>query len=167
MRTPLRVLCRAVACPSNGAALFTTGPTANDFELWSRDVTSAHGCRYFGSGIHTLLTDEVRFKLLRLFEANPALSQRDVADELGISLGKVNYCVNSLIAKGWIKATNFKNSKNKSAYLYLLTARGIEEKAGVTARFLQRKLLEHAALTAEIEQIRDEAARDHRRSLAR
>jgi EPS-associated MarR family transcriptional regulator len=114
-----------------------------------------------------LLTDEVRFKLLRLFEANPALSQRDVADELGISLGKVNYCVNSLIAKGWIKVTNFKNSKNKSAYLYLLTARGIEEKAGVTARFLQRKLLEHAALTAEIEQIRDEAARESRRSMAR
>jgi EPS-associated MarR family transcriptional regulator len=93
------------------------------------------------------------------------MSQRDVADELGISLGKVNYCVRSLIAKGWIKVANFKNSKNKSAYLYLLTARGIEEKAGVASRFLQRKLLEHAVLTAEIEQIRSEAARENRRPI--
>jgi EPS-associated MarR family transcriptional regulator len=118
-------------------------------------------------GEHTLLTDEVRFKLLKLFEANPTLSQRDVAGELGISLGKVNFCVNSLIEKGWIKVTNFKNSKNKIAYMYLLTPRGIEEKAGITARFLQRKLREHAALTAEIEQIRDEAERDAQRSMAR
>jgi EPS-associated MarR family transcriptional regulator len=114
-----------------------------------------------------MLTDEVRFKLLKLFEANSRLSQRDVARELGISLGKVNYCVNSLVQKGWIKVSNFKNSKNKSAYMYLLTPRGLEEKAGITARFLQRKLREHAALTAEIEQIRDEAERESRRSMAR
>jgi EPS-associated MarR family transcriptional regulator len=112
-----------------------------------------------------MLTDEVRFKLLKIFEADPNLSQRDLARELGISLGKVNYCVNSLVEKGWIKVTNFKNSKNKSAYMYLLTSRGIEEKAGITARFLQRKLQEHAALTAEIEQIRDEAERESRRSI--
>jgi EPS-associated MarR family transcriptional regulator len=114
-----------------------------------------------------MFTDEVRFKLLKLFEANPKLSQRDVASELGISLGKVNYCVNSLVEKGWIKVANFKNNKNKSAYMYLLTPRGIEEKAGITARFLQRKLREHAALTAEIEQIRDEAERENRRNMAR
>jgi len=118
-------------------------------------------------GVHTLLTDEVRFKLLKLFQANPTLSQREVAGELGISLGKVNYCVNSLVAKGWIKVANFKNSKNKSAYMYLLTPRGIEEKAGITARFLQRKLQEHAALTEEIEQIRDEAERESLRSTVR
>jgi EPS-associated MarR family transcriptional regulator len=114
-----------------------------------------------------LLTDEVRFKLLKLFEANPKFSQREVAGELVISLGKVNYCVNSLIRRGWIKATNFKNSKNKIAYMYLLTPRGIEQKAGLTARFLQRKLREHAALTAEIEQIRTEAERESRRSMVR
>jgi EPS-associated MarR family transcriptional regulator len=114
-----------------------------------------------------MLTDEMRFKLLKLLEANPKLSQRDVAGELGISLGKVNYCVNSLIQKGWIKVSNFKNSKNKSAYMYLLTRRGIEEKSGITARFLQRKLEEHAALTAEIKQIRDEAERENQRSTAR
>jgi EPS-associated MarR family transcriptional regulator len=117
--------------------------------------------------VRNVLTDEVRFRLLKLFETNPGLSQREVADQLGISLGKVNYCVNSLIAKGLIKVANFKNSKNKSAYLYLLTARGIEQKAGITARFLQRKLREHKALTAEIEQIRDEAERESRRSQAR
>jgi EPS-associated MarR family transcriptional regulator len=114
-----------------------------------------------------LLTDEVRFKLLKLFEANPKFSQREVAGELGISLGKVNYCVNSLIRRGWIKVTNFKNSKNKIAYMYLLTPRGIEEKAGLTARFLQRKLQEHAALTAEIEQIRVEAERERQRAAFR
>ena len=112
-----------------------------------------------------MLTDEVRFKLLKLFEGDPRLSQRDIARELGISLGKVNYCVNSLVEKGWIKVSNFKNSKNKSAYMYLLTRRGIEQKAAVTARFLQRKLEEHAALTAEIEQIRDEAERESQRSM--
>jgi EPS-associated MarR family transcriptional regulator len=111
-------------------------------------------------GASTMLGDEVRFKLLKLLEANPKLSQRDVASELGISLGTVNYCVNSLIEKGWIKVTNFKNSKNKIAYMYLLTPRGLEEKAGITARFLQRKLREHAVLTAEIEQIRNEAKRE-------
>jgi EPS-associated MarR family transcriptional regulator len=117
-------------------------------------------------GASTMLGDEVRFKLLKLPEATPKLSLRDVASELGISLGKVNYCVNSLIEKGWIKVTNFKNSKNKIAYMYLLTPRGLEEKAGITARFLQRKLREHAMLTAAIEEIRDEAERESRRSPA-
>jgi EPS-associated MarR family transcriptional regulator len=116
---------------------------------------------------YTMLTDEVRFKLLKLLEANPKLSQREVAGELGISLGKVNYCVNSLIKTGWIKVTNFKNSKNKIAYMYLLTPRGIEEKARITSRFLHRKLEEHAALAAEIEQIRHEAEREARRSAVR
>lgn len=106
-----------------------------------------------------MLSDEVRYKLLKLLEANPKLSQRDVARELGISLGKVNYCVKSLVERGWLKATNFKNSKNKVAYMYYLTPRGIEEKAGVTARFLQRKMREYEELRAEIERIREEFTR--------
>jgi EPS-associated MarR family transcriptional regulator len=110
-----------------------------------------------------MLTDEVRFKLLKLFEANPKLSQRDVASELGISLGKVNYCLRALVDKGWIKATNFKNNKNKAAYTYLLTPRGFEEKTRVTARFLRTKVREYAALKTEIEQIRVEADRQARR----
>jgi EPS-associated MarR family transcriptional regulator len=110
-----------------------------------------------------MLTDEVRFKLLKLFEANPKLSQRDVASELGISLGKVNYCLRALVDKGWIKATNFKNNKNKAAYTYFLTPRGFEEKTKVTARFLRTKVREYEALKTEIEQIRVEADRQARR----
>ncbi len=101
-----------------------------------------------------MLTEEDRFKLLRLIEANPHLSQRDVARELGVSLGKVNYCINALVSKGWLKVSNFKNSRNKAAYMYLLTPSGIQQKAAVTANFLQRKIQEHDELKDEIEAIR-------------
>ena len=104
-----------------------------------------------------MLTDEMRYKLMRLLEGNPRLSQREVAHELGISLGKVNYCVRALVRAGLIKATRFKNSRNKAAYMYLLTPRGIETKAGLTLRFLQLRLREYEQLQAEIEQIRGEA----------
>jgi EPS-associated MarR family transcriptional regulator len=103
-----------------------------------------------------VLTDELRYRLLQLLSANPHLSQRDVARELGISLGRVNYCLKSLMQKGWIKVSNFRNSRNKAAYIYLLTPRGIEAKAGVTVRFLQAKLREYEALCADIERIRAE-----------
>ena len=104
-----------------------------------------------------MLTDEMRYKLMRLLEANPRLSQRDAAHELGISLGRVNFCVRALVRAGLIKATRFKNSRNKAAYMYLLTPRGIETKAGLTLRFLQLRLREYEQLRAEIEQIRREA----------
>jgi EPS-associated MarR family transcriptional regulator len=104
-----------------------------------------------------MLTDEMRYKLMRLLEAKPALSQRDVARQLGVSVGKVNYCLQALAHKGWIKAANFKNSQNKAAYMYLLTPRGIEQKAELTVRFLKVKLLEYEALRIEIEQMRREA----------
>ena len=65
---------------------------------------------------------------MRVLEANPGMSQRDLARKLGISLGKANYCLQALIRKGWIKARNFKNSQNKAAYMYLLTPRGLEMK---------------------------------------
>jgi len=110
-----------------------------------------------------MLSEEVRYKLLKLLEPNPKLSQREVAQHLGISLGKANYCLKALIDKGWVKAANFKNSKNKAAYMYLLTPRGIEEKSRVTAQFLQIKMREYEALKDEIDQIRVEAARQARR----
>jgi EPS-associated MarR family transcriptional regulator len=103
-----------------------------------------------------VLTDEMRYRLMRLFEANPRMSQRDAAGELGISLGKVNYCLRALVRKGLIKATRFKNSRNKAAYMYLLTAHGIEAKASLTVRFLRIKMQEYEALRTEIEQIRRE-----------
>jgi len=109
-----------------------------------------------------MLTDELRYRLLQLLEANPRMSQRDVARELGISLGRANYCMKSLMEKGWIKVSNFRNSRNKAAYIYLLTPRGIEAKAGVTMRFLQTKLREYEALCADIERIRAEVENQNR-----
>lgn len=102
-------------------------------------------------------TDETRYKLMRLLDANPGMSQRDFARELSISVGKVNYCLQALARRGWIKAANFKNSQNKAAYMYLLTPRGIEQKAELTVRFLKVKLREYEALRVEIEQMRREA----------
>ena len=110
-----------------------------------------------------MLSEEVRYKLLKLLEPNPHMSQREVARKLGVSLGKANYCLRALVDKGWIKASNFKNSKNKTAYMYLLTPRGIEAKARVTTRFLQSKMREYEDLRAEIEQMRDEVSRRGRR----
>ena len=104
-----------------------------------------------------MLSDEVRYKLFKLLEASPHLTQREVARALGVSLGKVNYCLRALVGKGWVKAINFTNSKNRSTYMYLLTPRGIEEKARVTVRFLHFKMQEYELLKSEIEEIRDQA----------
>ena len=106
-----------------------------------------------------MLTDETRYRILKLLEADPHASQRRISDELGISLGRVNYCLNALIAKGLVKVNNFRNSENKRAYLYLLTPRGIEERARVTARFLRVKLSEYETLKQEVEELQREAAR--------
>jgi len=104
--------------------------------------------------------DEARYKVMRLLEANPHMSQRDAARELGVSLGKLNYCVQALIRKGWVKVARFKNSRNKAAYMYVLTPRGMEAKARLAVRFLVEKLSEYEKLRVEIEQIRREAERD-------
>ena len=103
-----------------------------------------------------MLTDEYRAKILRILEEAPGTSQRELARELGISLGKVNYCLQALIEKGFVKARNFRNSSNKKAYMYYLTPKGIEHKARVTARFFARKLAEYETLTQEIESLRAE-----------
>jgi EPS-associated MarR family transcriptional regulator len=102
------------------------------------------------------LHEENHLKVLRLLEANPHLSQRDLADALGISLGKTNYCLQALLGKGFIKMQSFKKSQNKSAYAYLLTPTGIAEKAGLTVRFLARKVAEFKSLTLEIEALKSE-----------
>jgi EPS-associated MarR family transcriptional regulator len=106
-----------------------------------------------------MLSEEDRFRLFKLIEANPRLSQRDLARALGISIGKVNYCINAFVTRGWVKASNFKNSKNKAAYMYLLTPRGFEEKARVTMRFLQARIREYESLKHEIDALRAEAER--------
>ena len=106
-----------------------------------------------------MASDKTRYELIQLLEANPEMSQRDIARELGISVGKTNYCLRALIRKGWVKASNFKNSRNRAAYMYLLTPRGIEEKAKLTLRFLQIKVREYETLRIEIEQLQREAER--------
>jgi len=106
-----------------------------------------------------MLSDEYRYKILRLLEEDPEMSQRDLARALGVSLGKVNYCLQALIDTGLIKANNFKNSHNKQAYMYLLTRRGITEKARVTLRFLQHKINEYESLQREIENLKRELTR--------
>ena len=101
-------------------------------------------------------TPEIHLKVLRHIEDNPEITQRELAEALGVSLGKVNYCLKALIGKGLVKARNFKNSANKRAYFYVLTPHGIEEKARISVRFLKRKLEEYEALKQEIELLQSE-----------
>lgn len=102
------------------------------------------------------MSDDIHYRVLRALSANPEITQRELAEVLGVSLGKANYCVRALIGKGWVKANNFKNNNNKLAYAYLLTPQGIEAKARITYRFLRRKLEEYEALEQEIARLRAE-----------
>lgn len=104
-----------------------------------------------------MLTDEYRYKILKLVEIKPEISQRELARELGISLGKANFCLKALIEKGFLKATNFRNSQNKLAYMYLLTPNGIEEKSSITIKFLKAKMKEYELLQTEINLLMQEA----------
>jgi MarR family transcriptional regulator, temperature-dependent positive regulator of motility len=99
------------------------------------------------------MTDDLHYRVLKHLAAHPDATQRDVAKALGISLGSTNYCVRAVVDQGWVKVQNFRKSDNKLAYAYLLTPQGIEAKARITARFLQRKRAEYDALKAEIEQL--------------
>ena len=104
------------------------------------------------------MNEEISYKLFKLIEEDPDISQRELAKEMGISLGKTNYCLKALMDKGWLKARNFKNSNNKIAYAYVLTPKGLGEKAKITARFLKRKVREYEILKSEIEQLRQEVS---------
>jgi EPS-associated MarR family transcriptional regulator len=97
-----------------------------------------------------MLTDEYRYKILKLVETRPEISQRELAKNLGVSLGKVNFCLKALIEVGLLKVTNFRNSQNKLAYMYLLTPTGLEEKSSITMRFLKAKVQEYKILQEEI-----------------
>ena len=105
---------------------------------------------YERTNYHSMLTDEYRYKILKLVEAKPEISQRELAQKLGVSLGKVNFCLKALVDKGLLKVTNFRNSQNKLAYMYLLTANGIEEKSSITLRFLKSKMRDYELLQTEI-----------------
>ena len=93
---------------------------------------------------------------MRILQENPDLTQRELADQLGISVGGLNYCLKALIDKGYVKMSNFQKSKNKFKYVYLLTPKGIAEKVSLTSRFLQSKMSEYESLKLEIEALRSE-----------
>ena len=99
---------------------------------------------------------ELPLNLLRQLTQEPAASQRSLAVQLGVSLGKINFCLRALVDKGWVKANNFRRSDNKMAYAYVLTPIGLEEKARLTKLFLQRKLGEFETLQQEIVTLRRE-----------
>lgn len=97
---------------------------------------------------------DIHLDLLRMLEANPEYTQREISKEMGVSLGKVNYCIRKLIEKGWVKLSNFSKNPNKSSYIYLLTPKGVEQKARYTFEFLSIKLEEYEQLKQEISNLR-------------
>ena len=110
----------------------------------------------------TQLQEDTYFRVLRMLQDNPDLTQREIAQQLGVSTSGLNYCLNALIDKGWVKVQNFSQSKNKFGYIYVLTPQGILEKVALTGRFLQRKQAEYEALRTEIDSLTAElSAPDH------
>ena len=102
------------------------------------------------------LQEDTYFRVMRILQENHDLTQRELAEKLGISVGGLNYCLKALMEKGLVKMKNFTNSKNKFGYVYVLTPTGLAEKATITHRFLTRKMDEYEALKAEIESLRYE-----------
>ena len=112
--------------------------------------------KHSDTALSTGARDELRLRVLRALEANPELSQRQLAAELGVSLGGVNYALKALVERGFVKADNFRKSGKKVAYLYVLTPQGVAEKASLATAFLGRKLDEYEVLRQEIEALKGE-----------
>jgi EPS-associated MarR family transcriptional regulator len=106
------------------------------------------------------LQEDTHFRIMRILQDNPDLTQRELAEKLGMSVGGLNYCLRALIGKGFVKMSNFQKSKNKFKYVYLLTPQGIAEKVALTSRFLKRKMEEYDALKVEIEALKAEVSED-------
>lgn len=105
--------------------------------------------------------EDQRTRLLRLLDGSPSISQREIAQHLGLSVGKTHYLLRALIEKGVVKVQSFNRSDNKIGYAYYLTPRGFSEKAALTRRFFARKLAEYEALSRDIELLRRELEADH------
>lgn len=109
-----------------------------------------------------MLDEKTRYRLLKLLDANPELSQRQLAEALGVSVGKTNYCLRALLDKGLVKVRNFRDSSNKLAYAYYLTPKGAQAKVKATAQFLKVKVKEYQEIQQEIEELKREVrAADH------
>lgn len=102
------------------------------------------------------LQEDTKFQVMRLLQDQPDTTQRELAEQLGVSVGGINYCLRALADKGLVKMANFANSKNKFGYVYVLTPAGLIEKAELTSRFLKRKMQEYEVLKAEIEALQSE-----------
>jgi EPS-associated MarR family transcriptional regulator len=105
------------------------------------------------------LQEDTSFRVMRLLEENPDLTQRELAEKLGISVGGLNYCLKALMEKGLVKMRNFAHSKNKFGYVYTLTPSGMREKAAITHRFLRRKMEEYDSLKAEIDSLKQDLSK--------
>jgi EPS-associated MarR family transcriptional regulator len=105
--------------------------------------------------------EHAHFRIMRILQENPDMTQRELAEKLGMSVGGLNYCLNALIDKGLVKMQNFSKSKSKFKYVYLLTPQGIAEKLDLTSRFLKRKIEEYDELKAEIEALKVEMGEDN------
>lgn len=124
-----------------------------------------NGAQHGGSVLKTFKTvsdrleqqrEEIRFRVLRLIESNPEISQRELADQLGVSLGQINYQLKALKEKGLVKVGNFIRSDNKLAYVYLLTPKGVADRLAITKRFLARKRQEFELMKNELEELERE-----------
>ena len=129
------------------------------FIFWDFVVTESCGSlpnplNYYLSFVMT--NQELEYRALNILEQKPDLTQRQLAEALGVSLGKTHYLVKSLIEVGWVKLDNFQHSDNKWGYAYLLTPTGLVEKTAITARFLARKQQEYSDLRLEIQQLQEE-----------
>ncbi len=100
------------------------------------------------------IQEDTYFRVMRILQEKPDITQRELAERLGVSVGGLNYCLKALMDKGWVKMQNFQNSKNKFKYVYLLTPQGISEKVALTSCFLERKMQEYETLKAEIDSLR-------------
>jgi len=99
---------------------------------------------------------DAQYQVMHILQKNPQLTQRELSRKLGLSLGKLNYCLRALADKGWIKIGNFAQSNTKHRYLYLVTPQGIYEKTQMTKEFLNRKIKEYEALRVEINLLKNE-----------
>jgi EPS-associated MarR family transcriptional regulator len=108
------------------------------------------------------LQQETSYRVMQLLQENPDLTQRELAKKLGVSVGGVNYCLKTLVDKGWVKMKNFAHSKNKFGYVYVLTPHGLSEKAELTGRFLKRKMAEYEMLKHEIDALKAEISESER-----
>lgn len=102
------------------------------------------------------LQEDTYFRVMRILDEKPQITQRELAEQLGVSVSGLNYCLKALMQKGWVKMQNFSHNPNKMGYAYLLTPTGMAQKAALTSSFLKRKMQEYEALRAEIEALQSE-----------